>query len=133
MLTSEQAGIISALLLLHIMLLKYGTPECRCTINVWIDNEEAPRRITTSPADDIRLKAYGVRDYGDMVTMRQLLASIPSNIKLVFDKIKSHQDTTGNDLPFEAKLRKGKSYKLSTAGTNISLYTHTGRWNDCEN
>ena len=63
-LTAKQTGLISALLLLHMMCLRYGTPTRKCLIHVWIDNEEALRRITTTKEDDIRLKAYGVRDYG---------------------------------------------------------------------
>ena len=59
LLTSEQSGIISALLLIHIICLRFGVPTRKNKINVWVDNEEALRKIATTNSDDIRLKAYG--------------------------------------------------------------------------
>ena len=103
-LTAKQTGIISALLLLHIMCLRYGTPTEKCKITIWIDNEEALRRITTIPADDIRLKAYGVRDYGDLVVMRNLLHLLPTQITINFEKVKSRQDKPGHDMTYEERL-----------------------------
>ena len=103
-LTAEQTGIICALLLMHIMCLRYGVPTVQCNITIWIDNEEALRRITTTPADDIRLKAYGVRDYGDLVLMSNLLYLLPTQLTLTFKKVKSHQDTPGHDMTYEERL-----------------------------
>ena len=118
-LTAEQYGIISALLLLHIICLRFGPP-ASCVIQVWIDNEEALRRITTGEEDDIRLKAYGAREYSDMVIMRMLLNCLPTNMKLNFHKIKSHQDQTGQELSFEAELNILADAKAS----HINLQVH---------
>ena len=103
-LTAEQYGIISGLLLIHILLLQSGRPTFRCKINFWVDNEEALRRITSDEEDDIRLKAFGVRDYGSMTVMRELKQCLPSGVTINFQKVKSHQEGPLEDLPIEAQL-----------------------------
>ena len=85
-LTSEQVGIISALLLLHIICLKYGSPSKPSVVHLWIDNAEALRRVTTRATDDLRLKSYGARDHGDMQLMRHLHDVLPSNMHVKYKK-----------------------------------------------
>ena len=128
-LTAEQTGIISALLLMHIMCLRYGVPTVQCNITIWIDNEEALRRITTTSADDIRLKAYGVRDYGDLVLMRNLLHFLPTQLILTFKKVKSHQDTQGHNMTYAEQLNtladeKANFFNMKVQGP-IHKYTPT--------
>ena len=103
-LTAEQTGITSGILLVHILCLYSGIPDEHCTITFWIDNAEALRRITTDETDDIRLKAYGVKDYGDLKTMRTIHAALPSTVLIKYNKVKSHQDDNTQDLSFEARL-----------------------------
>ena len=103
-LTTEQVGIISALLVLHIMFLRFGIPTQKCQLHVWIDNEEALKRISTTEHDDLRLKSYGVSDYADMKLMRELHAILPSTVKLSYMKIKSHQQPTNPYLISEVEL-----------------------------
>ena len=88
---TEQWGIISALLTIHILCMKFGMPTKRVQITHWIDNEEALRRITTTATDDLRLKSYGVRDYSDMTIMRELNEKLPKTIQIEYLKVKSHQ------------------------------------------
>lgn len=101
---TEQIGIIAALLMLHVLSMKYGPPQQVKSITHWIDNEEALRRITSKATDDVRLSSYGVRDYADMALMRELVDTLPQPIKINFRKVKSHQTGDPNDLPFEANM-----------------------------
>ena len=106
-LTAEKYGIISCLVLIHVLLMRHHkNATIQHTISVWIDNEEALRRINTKVEDDVRLKSHGVRDYGYLVLMRDLRDCIPDGIKILWKKVKSHQQGTREDLPFEAHLNE---------------------------
>ena len=88
------------------MCIKFGKPVKKCTIHIWLDNAEVLTRITTKASDDVRLKSYGVRDYGDMVVMRNLNAMLPSMINMEYHKIKSHQSAKGFETFEEAACDK---------------------------
>ena len=102
--TAEQYGIISGLIMIHICFLKYELRSGRYTITIWVDNEEALRRISSDATDDVRLKAHGVRDYGYLLLMQHLRDCLPSNVKLSWNKVKIHQHGPLEDQPFEAQL-----------------------------
>ena len=47
-LTAEQYGLISGLLIIHLMILKYGRQLCSGKVYFWVDNAEVLRRIQSS-------------------------------------------------------------------------------------
>ena len=119
-LTAEQSGLIGGILLVHMLCLYSGQSPTKCVIHFWIDNAEALRRITTIETDDIRLKAFGARDYGDLKVMRDLHAALPHNVNIKYHKIKSHQDEVSTDLTFEARLNTQAD--AAAQFINITLY-----------
>ena len=76
------AKLISALLILHIMFLRYGTPPILSTVKVWIDNAEVLSRIKTTESDDICLKSYSVRYFSDMKLLRNLHSILSHTIQV---------------------------------------------------
>ena len=70
--------------MIHVLLMRrHKNATIQHTISVWINNEEALRRINTKVEDDVRLKSHGVRDYGYLVLMRDLRDCIPDGIKIL--------------------------------------------------
>ena len=131
---TEQWGIISALLTIHILCMKFGMPTKRVQITHWIDNEEALRRITTTATDDLRLKSYGVRDYSDMTIMRELNEKLPKTIQIEYLKVKSHQiigpdDETPHEVYINNVADEYANYINSTIIRPQNIYhmsTHEG-------
>ena len=103
-LTPEQSGLISALLILHIISLRSGSPFVPSIVHIWIDSAELLARVKTTENDDIRLESYGVQDYGDMQLLRNLQLILPHHLKIKYHKIKSHQDQRSSSLSFEVSL-----------------------------
>ena len=120
-LTTEQSGIISGLLAIHLLLIRNAITDKTITAHFWIDNEEALRRIRTGMEDDIRLKAFGVSDYGPMTIMRELKECLPMRVNIKFHKVKSHQEGSAEDLPFEAQLNN-----LADDSANMIRATYYG-------
>ena len=95
---------LSGILIIHILLLQLGYDGMPCKVKFWIDNKETLRCITTEKADDVRLKSYGMRDYGYMTSMHELRDCLLTGVKCIFHRVKGHQNGIVKYLPFEAQL-----------------------------
>ena len=89
---------------MSVLIKRWGIPQNRPLINVWIDNEEALSQAGNWKTPLIKLKEYGASDYSIKCVMHKAIKEVSASVKFKFLKVKSHQTGDPSDLPFEAKL-----------------------------